>query len=140
MVWRLKVQDQGPVWSSSDESPLLGHKMLFLVISSHRQIEWGSKVLMILKRTLTPFIRTPSSWPHLNPNCLPKAPLPNSIILMGRVSTYEFGGWGANSKSMTEGELEVSWILRLVRHDFESQLYPSIELSFFHVLHFQSYF
>lgn len=134
MVWRLtKSKIRVPAWSSSDESPLLGHKLLFVVISSHRQIEWGIKLFMILKRTLISFIRTPSSWPHLNLNCLPKAPLPNSITLMGRVSTYKFGGWDTNIKSITEGEPEVSWILRLVRHDFESQLYPSIELWFFRV-------
>ena len=76
-----------PTWSVSGEGLILpcthSHS---LNVSSH----WGerSSLVCLPLKALIPFMRAPSSWP----DHLPKAPLPNVIILGVRIPTYEFDG------------------------------------------------
>lgn len=60
---------------------------LFLTLSSHGERGKGGLWSLFYKVTNL-FIRTPSLWP----NHLPKAPLPNAITLVVRISIYGFAG------------------------------------------------
>ena len=65
--------------------------------------EWRGKessLVSPLIRALIPFRRAPTLMTSSNPNYLPKAPPPNSIILRDRVSASELGQWGEHIHSV----------------------------------------
>lgn len=82
--WRRKIQDQGTGMFSYGESFFLGLQM---TVSSHG-CEWGNSFCCPSYEGTKPIRRTKPS----NPNYLPKTPLPNTITLGVRASTYECGG------------------------------------------------
>ena len=86
-----KFKIKVPADSRSGESPFsCFHMAVFYLHMADREQE---NSLGSPWKGTTPIYEGSTFLTSYNPNYLPKVPSPNAITLVGRPSTYEFGGW-----------------------------------------------
>lgn len=96
-----------PAGLTSAEVSLLGLQTAAFSLCPHTAFLsacWGTEKKQTLwglfRKDTNPFVRAPSSGPHLKRKYLPQAPFPNTIVLGVRTSTYGLGGGGRHTATV----------------------------------------
>lgn len=95
-----------PAQSVSCEDPFLGCRLLTFCILTRQRAETGGRLSCDSQKGTNPIHEGYIPMTSSNPNSIPMAPPPNTIMFGERVSRYEF--WGhANIQSTTASEFKI---------------------------------